>query len=100
MQKTYAKSAAPEVIALQALGFLASETDRLERFLALTGTDVATLRARAGEPDLLAGVLDHVLGDESLLHLFCEAAGLARDEPARARRGLPGAAAADTGLPG
>ena len=71
MAKTFAKSATPEVIALQALGFL------------------------AGEPELLAGVLDHVLGDESLLFLFCEAAGLDPAAPRAARRGLPGAAVAD-----
>ena len=95
MAKTFAKSATPEVIALQALGFLAGEPVRLERFLALTGIDVETLRRRAGEPELLAGVLDHVLGDESLLFLFCEAAGLDPAAPRAARRGLPGAAVAD-----
>ena len=95
MAKTFAKSTTPEVIALQALGFLARDPVRLERFLTLTGIDVETLKRHAGEPELLAGVLDHLLGDESLLFLFCEAEGL---EPAGlrlARRGLPGAAVAD-----
>ena len=63
-----------EVIALQALAFLAADGGRLERFLALSGLDGATLKARADEPELLAAVLDHVLGDESLLFVFCEAA--------------------------
>ncbi len=90
MSKSFAKSEAPEVIALQALAFIASEADRLDRFMQLSGIDPATLKARAGEPELLAAVLDHVLGDESLLFLFCEAQGLATEAPRAARRALPG----------
>ena len=90
MCKTNAKSEAAEVIALQALAFLAADSGRLERFLALSGLDGATLRARAGEPELLAAVLDHVLGDESLLFVFCETGNLPPDAPRQARRALPG----------
>ena len=75
---------------MQALAFLAADDDRLGRFLALSGLDEATLRARAGEPELLAAVLDHVLSDESLLFVFCETADLAPDAPRQARRALPG----------
>jgi len=75
---------------LQALTFLAADEDRLGRFMALSGLDGATLRARAGEPELLAAVLDHLLGDESLLFLFCESANLSPDVPRRVRRALPG----------
>ncbi len=90
MTKTFIKSDAAEVIALQALTFLAADTSRLERFLALTGTDPASLAGRAREPDFLAAVLDHVLGDESLLFLFCEAENMPVDAPRIARRALPG----------
>ena len=90
MSQSFAKSEEPEVIGLQALAFLASETDRLERFMELSGIDSATLKARAGEPELLAAVLDHLLGDESLLFLFCEAQGLPAETPRAARRALPG----------
>ncbi len=90
MPKTLAKFEAPEVIALQALAFIASEVDRLERFMQVSGIEPANLRARAGEPELLAAVLDHVLGDELLLFLFCEAHGLAAEAPRAARRALPG----------
>ena len=90
MPKTFTKSEGPEVIALQALAFLASEPDRLERFMELSGIDPATLRANAGDPELLAAVLDHVLGDESLLFVFCEAHGLSIEAPRAARRALPG----------
>jgi hypothetical protein len=78
------------VIALQALTFIASETERLERFLALTGLGPDDVRARAEEPDFLAGVLDHLLADESLLLAFCAEAGLAPEVPARARAKLEG----------
>ncbi len=90
MCKTNAKSEASEVIALQALAFLAADSGRLERFLALSGLNGATLKARADEPELLAAVLDHVLGDESLLYVFCEGANLPPEAPRQARRALPG----------
>ena len=61
---------AAETIAVQALGFLASEPQRFARFLALTGLELEDVRARAGSPDLLAAVLGHLTGDESLLLTF------------------------------
>ncbi len=82
----------PEVLALSALGFLAGEPDRLVRFLTLTGTTLEDLRERAGEPALLAAVLDHLLSDESLLFLFAEAEALHPAEVAAARQKLPGGA--------
>lgn len=81
-----------ELIGIQALGFLAGEAERLHRFLALTGVLPEDLRRRAGEPELLAAVLDHVLADETLLFLFADSAGLHPSEVADARRSLPGAA--------
>ena len=39
---------------------------------------------------VLAGVLDYILGDESLVLEFAEYAGIAPDAPARARSALPG----------
>lgn len=59
-----------EVIALKALGFLATEPDRLSRFLALSGVDLADIGAVAQNPDFLAGLLNHLLQDESLLLTF------------------------------
>lgn len=86
---------AAETVALQALGWLAAEPDRLARFLALTGTGPEDLRARAGEPAFLAAVLDHLLADERLLLAFAAEAGLAPEAPAAARARLPGATAWD-----
>jgi len=62
--------AAAEALALHALAFLAEDPERLGRFLALTGIGPADLKARAGEPEFLGGVLDHLLGDERLLLAF------------------------------
>lgn len=59
-----------EVIALKALGFLANDTTRLNRFLALSGVGHQDIRAAAARPDFLAGLLQHLLEDESLLLAF------------------------------
>jgi hypothetical protein len=48
---------AAETLALRALAYVVGDADLGARFLDLTGLDVATLRARAGEPDILAAVL-------------------------------------------
>ncbi len=84
-------AAEAEVLALDALKFLAGDPDRLGRFLALTGIGPADLMARAAEPQLLAGVLDHLLADESLLHLCAVETGVPVDRIVAARRRLPGA---------
>ena len=59
-----------ESVAIQALTFLAEEPERLDRFLALTGIGPESLRDAAREPNFLLGVLDHLAGDERLLHEF------------------------------
>lgn len=59
-----------EVIALKALAFLANDPARFERFLALSGTSLASIREAAGNPQFLAGLLNHLLEDESLLLTF------------------------------
>ena len=59
-----------EIIALQALAFLAEDAHRLGTFLALTGLGPDELRAQAREPHLLAAVLDHLLRNESQLLVF------------------------------
>jgi len=66
-----------EVLALQALAFLAEDAQRLGNFLALTGLGPDELRAQAREPHLLAAVLDHLLRDESQLLVFAANYGVA-----------------------
>jgi hypothetical protein len=59
-----------EVIALKALAFLANDAQRLGRFLALSGMSPGDIREAAAGPQFLAGVLNHLLQDESLLLTF------------------------------
>ncbi|HUZ66293.1 MAG TPA: DUF3572 domain-containing protein [Beijerinckiaceae bacterium] len=81
---------AAETIALQALAFLASDSDRLERFLSLTGLRPETVRTAAAQSGFLIGVLDHFASDESLLLSFTKSAALDPAAVALARRALSG----------
>ena len=81
-----------EEIAAAALLFLAGDGPRIGRFLNETGLDAASLRARAGEPEVLAAVLGCLLGDESALLAFAANAGLRPEDVARAEAMLGGGA--------
>jgi hypothetical protein len=81
---------AAETLAIQALAFIGEEPDRLGAFLAASGIGPDAIRDAAREPDFLAGVLDHMLSDESLLLAFADSAGLDPASIARARRALGG----------
>ncbi len=83
---------AAEVLALEALGWLAADPDRAERFFAVAGTGADEMRERAQDPDYLGAVLDYLLMDEPQLLAFCADADMAPDRPMRARAGLPGGA--------
>ena len=52
-----------ENLAIQALGFMAGDAERLGAFLAATGIGPEMIRKAAADPSFLAGVLDHVCGD-------------------------------------
>ena len=77
-----------EVIALKALGFLANDPERLGRFLALSGVELGDIRAAAQSPDFLAGLLNHLLQDESLLLTFTAEQELDPRLPALAAQAL------------
>jgi hypothetical protein len=76
--------------AIQALGFIAEEPQRLSRFLDITGIPPKQIRMAARESGFLAGVLEHMLGDESLLIAFADSAGFNPADVARARGVLGG----------
>jgi hypothetical protein len=61
---------AAEDIAAQGLAFLAEEPARLSRFLAVTGLTPDQIREQVNAPQFLAGVLEHLAGEESLLLVF------------------------------
>ncbi len=67
---------AAETLAIQALAFIAADSGRLGRFLALTGLDPARIRASAQEPQFLAGVLDYLAGDDRLALEFARYAAV------------------------
>jgi hypothetical protein len=79
-----------EILAIQAFGFIAEEPERLGRFLAASGLTVEHIRSAARDPDFLAGVLEHMLGDESLLVAFADSAAIDPASVARAHHALGG----------
>lgn len=89
-RKSGNEAQAAQVLALNALAFLASDEDRLANLLLTTGLDLGALRDRAGEPAFLAGILDFLLGNEALLLLFAAETDTQPEMIARARQRLPG----------
>lgn len=83
-------STAAESVALQALGFLASHENLLSVFMGATGIGQADLVANAGDPDMLAAVLDFVMTDDARVLSCARHLGIAPGDIARARAGLPG----------
>lgn len=79
---------AAEVLAIQALAFIAEEPQSLSRFLDASGIPAERVRAASREPGFLAGVLGHMLSDERLLIAFAQSAGIDPAEVARAASAL------------
>lgn len=80
--------AAAEAMAIQALGFIVADDTRIERFMALSGLDLSTLREAAAAPGFFAAVLDHLSADEDLLLAFAANAGHDPGTVAAAREAL------------
>jgi Protein of unknown function (DUF3572) len=79
-----------EKLAISALGFLAEDPERLGQFLSVTGIGPDMIRRAAADPSFLAGVLDHVAADESLLLAVAEHAGVRPQDVERAQEALRG----------
>jgi hypothetical protein len=79
-----------EGLAIQALSYIAGEPDRLGRFLTITGIGPEQIRAAAGEPGFLAGVLAYLASDEQLAAEFTAEAGCHPADIARAHNALGG----------
>jgi hypothetical protein len=77
-------------LAVSALAFIAADSDRLNRFLSLTGLGPDNLRTAAADPAFLGSVLDYLVGDEALLLEFAADAGLKPEAVARAHAALRG----------
>ena len=85
-----ARHEAAEDLAASALGFLAADGERINRFLSLSGIDPSRIRTAASTPGFLIGVLDHLLTDEALLLEFSRDAGCKPEGVAAARAALAG----------
>lgn len=79
-----------ETIALQALGWLAGNDELLPVFLGASGASEADLRTGATDPAFLGALLDFLTMDDAWVIAFCDAVGLAYEDPLMARRALPG----------
>ena len=62
-----------EIVAIQALSFVAGEPERLGLFLAESGIGPETLRSAASDPQFLVSVLDFVLRDDETVKAFAAA---------------------------
>ena len=80
-----------EIIALQALGWLAGNDDLCPMFLGASGGTSDELRSRATDPAFQASVLEFITMDDAWVIAYCDAVGLGYDQPLRARYALPGA---------
>ena len=81
---------AAEALAIQALSFLAEDSERLTRFFSVTGLDPGGIREAAGSPGFLAGVLAYLASDETMAREFTAAASCAPDDIFRAHTALGG----------
>jgi hypothetical protein len=77
-----------EIVAVQALSFVAGDPARLGAFLAETGIGPETLRAAAADPRFLASVLDFVLRDDATVKAFASASQLHPTNIAAAHQAL------------
>lgn len=77
-----------EILAIQVLGYLAGTEEELQRLMLTTGMDTDALKQSAQSRAGLAGVLDYICQDESILLGFCESAKIQPDEPMRALHAL------------
>ncbi len=77
-----------EALAYRAIAFIAADKAYLSDFLSRTGVVQERLPELLESHDFLAAVLDHLLGDESLLLAFCGNAGFDPSEILPARKAL------------
>ena len=77
-----------EIVAIQALSFVAADPERLGLFLAESGIGPDTLRSAAADPRFLAHVLEFVMRDDATVNAFAEASKLHPTNIAAAHQAL------------
>ncbi len=88
-QGSSANRASAEEIAVEGLGFIASDPQLLQRFLAISGIEAADIRRAAATPGFMAGVLQFIVAHEPTLMQFAEATGRDPASVTRALSALP-----------
>ena len=81
-----------QIVALQALSWIATQDDVFLAFLNATGASAADLGTQAADADFQGAILDFLLGDDAWVIAFCDAQGLRYTDPLAARLSLPGGA--------
>jgi hypothetical protein len=77
-----------EIVAVQALSFIAGDPERLGLFLAESGIGPESLRAAATDPHFLANVLDFVMRDDATVKAFASVSQLHPTNIAAAHQAL------------
>jgi hypothetical protein len=77
-----------EIVAIQALSFIAGDPERLGLFLAESGIGPETLRNAAADPRFLASVLDFVMRDDATVKAFANVSQLHPTNIAAAHQAL------------
>lgn len=79
-----------EIIALQALAWLAGNDELCPIFLGATGGSTDEMHSRATDPAFQASILEFLTMDDAWIIAFCDSIDLGYDKPLRARYALPG----------
>jgi hypothetical protein len=77
-----------EIVAVQALSFIAGDPERLGQFLAETGLGPQSLRNAASDPHFLRSVLDFVMRDDATVKAVATATQLHPTNIAAAHQAL------------
>lgn len=77
-----------EIVAVQALSFIAADPERLGAFLAESGIGPDTLRRAAADPKFLAHVLDFIMRDDATVNAFASVSQLHPTNIAAAHQAL------------
>ncbi len=86
-----------EMIAIKGLQYLAGDEEQLERFLALSGCEPASLRDSANSTEFLSGILEYFMSNEATLLAFCAQYSINPEDIAGAQHRLDGSFDDDKG---
>jgi Protein of unknown function (DUF3572) len=96
-KKNATHGASAEAIATDVLAWLATDTEQMGRFLALSGVDAGDIRHALSDSGFLTGLLDFVMAHEPSLMAFCDFSGHKPEHVAAASRMLNGPGSAEFG---